>query len=306
MIPRRNKPRGALTGLAGNPFENVNGVDVRDRDAGFDRVEALGLLDDGPTHARLAQQPQPPGPPVPGAPQAPPGMPPAPPSARSTDPWSKANVRRTLLDVSAAFGGARTFGEGMGKAAGAVGGRMDQLRTEATPQVRGGVGPDNSFEEVTDPVTGQKTYRRIPEFQRAVEDERKARMDLRNSPTPEDSLDLRARAMAAIRRLPADQQAAAYQRLMYSPEAFGNIDTNGMPKQWDPQYAELSEGMGLSTNQQYAHERQLAAQRERERRNGVAERQGDDRIGISRSRAAQAPGNRPLSSPKPPSGYILD
>lgn len=296
------KPRGILAGAPTgyNPYENIDGIDVRDHNAVYENMGRKGLLEPttGPEMGPPVQMPQ-------TAPH-PSQLPQVPPTVRSTDPWSKANVRRTLLDIGAAFGGAQTFGEGLGRAAGAIGSRMDQLQAEATPQRKGGVGPDGTFEAITDPVTGETKYQRIPEFQRAVEEDREADFKYRNAPTTEDTLDQRARAIAAIRRLPADQQAAAYQRLLIDPKDFGNIDTSGMPQQYDPMWAEVVEGMGLTTNQALLaelRERELVRKAEADR---IRATQGAQRIQQGDRRIRQSPANRPRSSPKPPSGFILD
>lgn len=308
MIQMRKPPMGVLSGLAQNPWENKDGIDVRNRDAVWANMDRLGLND--PITPKMAP------PPIPGITDAQPltgpkvdtnspvQLPKMPPSARSTDPWSKANVRRTLLDLSAAFGSSSNFGDGMGRAAQALGGRMDQLRAEATPQRRGGVGPDGTFEAVTDPVTGETTYNRIPEFQRAVDEERDADWKRRNAPSQEDTLDLRARAIAAIRRLPADQQAIAYQRLLVSPESFGNVDTTAMPKEWDPMWGEMTEGLGLTTSQAAMIEHREREYDRKQRADRVRAEQGGQRIEIARNRP---PPRRPApAAAKLPSGFILD
>lgn len=299
MLNIRKRPQGILSNLGNNPYENVDGIDVRNRDAVYESLKSKGLLDPTVSTPPIAA---PQG--TPPVPEAPRGLPQVPPSARSTDPWAKANVRRTLLDIGAAFGGAQTFGEGLGRAAGAIGSRMDQLQAEATPIRKAGVGPDGTFEAITDPVTGETTYQRIDAFKNAADEEREAEWKLRTAPTPEDTIDLRARAMATIRRLPPDQQAAAYQRLLYDPESFGNIDVNGMPRQWDPMWAEMTEGMGMTTSQAYQAE---AREREYERKvaaDRVRAQQAGERITISRNRPP--PRRAAPASAKLPSGFILD
>jgi hypothetical protein len=308
---QNRKPRGILAGAPTgyNPYENASGDDVRDKDAVYNRLKGMGLLEPttdvttppfnpafntGPIQAPSFEM---------GEVQTP-NLPKVPPDVRSTDPWSKANVRRTLLDISAAFGGANTFGEGIGRAAGAIGSRMDELQAMNTPQRKFGVGPDGSFEAITDPVTGETTYQRIPEFEKALEDERRAELDARNAPTREDILDQRARAIAAIRRLPANQQAAAYQRLLIDPQAFGGIDTSGMPQQYDPMWASVVEGMGLSTNQALQaelRERDLARKAEADR---VRATQGGQRLEIARNRPP--PRRAAPAAAKLPSRFILD
>lgn len=235
------------------------------------------------------------------------GMPQIPPSARSTDPWSKANVRRTLLDLGGAFLSSKDFAGGMGAASQALGGRMDQLQAEATPKRQYGVGPDGTFEARTDPVTGETTFHRIEQFEDVLAEQRQiARMEKEPILTPEDHIDVRSRAMSAILDLPEHERAGAYLYLMQNPHAFGNIDTTGMPETYDHRYATSIAGMGLTAHQarqMQLREEDLERKREADR---VRERQGGERNSIARTRANNAPSARPQSHPKPPSGFLLD
>lgn len=297
MLAFQRRRLGTTPAMASNPYENIDGIDVRDRDAVYERLRSQGLLDP------IGEPPQPQEQPAPTT-----ALPRVPPSVRSTDPWARANVRRTLLDLSAAFGGAQNFGEGLGRAASSLGNRMDQLQAEATPQRRAGVGPDGTFEAVTDPVTGQTTYQRIPEFQRAAEEERAAAIEARRPiRTPEDILEERSRVLASIQQLPTEaERQIAYRRLIANPEAFGGIDTNGMPVLYDPLYTATIAGAGMTAQQaELLRLRQEDLERKREA-DRVRQQQGQQRIQQGDRRISQSPANRPRSSPKPPAGFILD
>lgn len=226
-------------------------------------------------------------------------MPKAPPSARSTDPWSKANIRRTLLDMGTAMLSDDNFFGAMGKAGQAVGNRMDQLQAEATPKRQYGVGPDGTFEAVTDPVTGETTFNRMPQFQDVLAEQRQLdRMDKQPVLTAEDHIEMRSRAMSAILALPESQRAAAYQQLLRDPTAFGGMDTTGMPEQYDPTYASTIGGMGMT-----AHQMQQMALREAEHQR----RSEADRIRAQQAqqRIDKPPAARATTS-KAPTGFIWD
>lgn len=288
-------PRRGVLGYADkqNPYETVHGDDARDKEAVYSRLQSLGLLDPAPEPSE-----------APSTLGEAPTLPQVPPKARSTDPWSRQNVRRTLLDLSSAIGSSDNLGQGIGRAAGALGSRMDRLQAEATPIRRPGVGPNGTLEAVTDPVTGETTYQTIEAFQNVVDEERQARLSEREASrkpivTPAQRLENRARVMSSIQQLPENQRAAAYAQLMANPGSFGGIDTEGMPQAYDPSYAAAVAGTGI-TQQQMMALRLREAELERKRQaDAVRASQGERRLTNQAVRSAP-------SHPKPPSGFILD
>jgi hypothetical protein len=232
-------------------------------------------------------------------PQAPPGV-----AKRSTDPWAHGNRSKTLLDIGAAFLSSDDFFRGLGNASSALSGRHEQLNKASIPQITYG-GPDDQFEISTDPTTGERTIREVPEFAQAVAAKRASTRAL----SPKDQTDLRARAIYAIGQLPPEQRNAAYADLMNNPGRYG-VDTTGLPPGWDETYGSVMGGIGqpvgaaqANADRDRAFDHRVTQDRIRntqtERRLG----QGDQRLTISRNKGS---GGAKRNTFKASPGFILD
>lgn len=243
-----------------------------------------------------------PGASTPGMPRQQPGLPSAPPSTRSTDPFAKENRRQTLLNIGAAFLQEDDFFKGMGRAAGGLSDRMESLKKSPNKVEYGG--PGNQFEITTD-ETGSRTVREVPEFAKAIQDEREAK---RPTLSPRDQADMRARAISAINRLPPEERQAAYADFMSNPGKYGGVDTAGMPSTYDPRYAGIMGSMGMSVPQYESNADRDRAFDHRVTTDTRRLGQGDARIAASASKG-KATGRRRgalRSAPKLPTGFILD
>ncbi len=290
MIPFSTPQRGFLhSDLAGGEPKNRFGETIGSDDM-FKRLEALPATS-APTSQAVAE---------PNAASLQKPLPSAPPNVRSTNPWSKENRQRTLLDIGAAFLSSKDFFSGAGQAASAIGNRMDELKAEQRPRHEYG-GPGGQFEITTSP-DGSRQIRKVPEFSDAINEERAAELAGKlKVPDPKDIIELRARALRAIRELPEDQRAAAYTDLMTNPSRYGGLDVRGMPQAYDPNYASVMGGMGQSVYQ--AENADF-----RERKFVTSTQQADRRLdqGDKRISAAGRKASRAASAPKPPAGFILD
>lgn len=315
MIMNKKPLMGMLSGMS--PTHTVHGDDPNDpgaimrrmRERGLDPTQA-GYRPQGASSEPMMEMPSPQG--DQGQPSVLGQRPSAPPSARSTNPWSKENRSRTLLDIGAAFLSEKDFFSGMGRAASGLGQRMDNLRQEAEPDSQFGVGPGGQFEVVTGP-DGQRSVNRIPEFQKAMEEDRAYSEQARNRVSPQDAAEQRSQVLNSILQLPQGQQEQAYAQLLNNPSVFGLQDAAGLPQSWDPTFAEAVSGSGLSVSQSRAAERQQAAFIQRQRMDQIRAEQGAARVAQGQARVDQgqqritsSPANRAPSSPRPPSGFILD
>ncbi len=219
-------------------------------------------------------------------------LPKMPPSAkRRATPWDKEHISETLLGIGAGFLSSQNFGDGLGNAAQAIGGRMKDIRAERRRSTKYG-GPGDQFQIVTD-ADGNDTITEVPAFRDAVARDAagklavaQAGIDARKGLTAKDNIDLRSRVVHAIMKLPPEERGAAYQNMLAHPEQSG-VDTTGMPSQWTDQYGALISGMGLSVNQSQTQELGQASLSERKRSAGVREDQGAQRVQQGAARVAQ-------------------
>lgn len=223
------------------------------------------------------------------------GLPKAPPKALSNNPFSKDNRQQTLLSIGQAFLSSPDFFQGLGSAAGAVNGRIDELKglqAAQRPKVSYG-GPDDRF-EISEAPDGTRSIREVPEFAKVLDD-KAARKD---APSPKEVIEMRARAVHAIGQLPEDQRAAAYANLLGHPDMYGGLDVSNMPPGWDPNYAAVMGGLGTSVSQD-----ENADYRERalRYRNAQAER----RLDQAQQRINKPPASR-LPQTKPPAGFTWE
>ncbi|WP_375292309.1 hypothetical protein [Sphingomonas melonis] len=206
------------------------------------------------------------------APEAP-KLPAAPP--RSASPFDKEHRRETFLGLAQAFGSGFNFGDGLANAAGVLGQRYGDIRKETRQQHEFG-GPDDTFDIQTDPRTGERTVTAIPQFQQYLAEKRVK---------PADRADMNGRAMFALQQLPPEQRAAAYASMRQNPGQYG-IDPASMPAEYDPNYAAMAAGMGMTVSQ--AMTRRQADDRADATADYRAQVQADRtrRTGIYESRAA--------------------
>jgi len=154
--------------------------------------------------------------------------------------WDKEHISETLANIGQAFLSNQNFGEGLGAAAGAIGNGMRGLRQERVKSVEYG-GPDDMFEITTDPATGERSVREVPEFSKAVKEGREARTAVRGK----DAVNFRSNALYGIAQMPPAEREAAYQTLLASGSLYG-VDTAGLPPGWDDSLGAIAGGVGMS------------------------------------------------------------
>jgi hypothetical protein len=203
-----------------------------------------------------------------------PGLPTAPPSARA-GLWDPGNRHKTLLAIGTGLLSGHSFADGVGAAGRNVFALDDQLQA-ASRKTREFGGPDNSFEIITDPATGHRTTRAVPEFQEYLEHKRvKAK----------DTADINGRAMFSLAQLPEKDRPGAYAAIRANPEQYG-VDPTTMPDTYDPHYVAMAAGMGMTVSQGLTRQRadQNADNLQDYRKDLQADR--ETRTGIYRDRAA--------------------
>lgn len=223
-----------------------------------------------------------------------PGLPAPPPSKRSNI-WDKDHISETLAGIGQAFLSHQNFGEGLGAAAGVIGGRQGDLRRENQKSISYG-GPDGQFEIATDPQ-GNRTVREVPEFAAAV----KAKQDVKLRPDAKDNLDFRGRALFAISKLKTpEERQAAYSDLLGNSQAYG-IDVAGMPSTWSDTYGQVAGSMGMNVNQAVTNGRNQVLADNRVETNNARVQQGEARLGLSRNADARAAAKASLPKAPPSS-----
>ncbi|MEI5688471.1 hypothetical protein [Sphingomonas kyungheensis] len=207
---------------------------------------------------------------------------PKPPPRKGPSIWDRDHISETLAGIGAGFFASQNFGDGLGAAAQTIAGRSKQLREEQRPDLTYG-GPGDQFEIATDRRTGARTIREVPEFRAATERAAAAK----NAPSFDTIADRRARAMYAIStQVPLEQRAAAYRDLLANPEHY-QVDTTGMPEEWDDTYGTLAGTMGLTVNQGLSQRRNDANLEDVMRHRRVAEGQGERRVQQGDARTQQ-------------------
>src|SRR3546814_4474996 len=99
------------------------------------------------------------------------------------------------------------LGESMANAADAILSSRKDLRSRTVKQTELG-GPDDAFEIVTDPETGERSYRQVPGFQEYLA----AQAQAKNQPKPDDIVKQRGAVMGSILAAPKEQRQALYTR----------------------------------------------------------------------------------------------
>lgn len=235
-----------------------------------------------------------------------PQLPPAPPR-KKPNLFDRDHRQDTLLAIGAGLLSGNSLGDGVGRAAQNMLGLRQQMTGEQRRTHEYG-GPDNSFEIITDPRTGERTVRPVAQFQDYLEDKRTK---------PKDTADINGRVMFSLQQLPEEQRSAAYANIRANPTYYG-VDPSTMPEQYDPIYAEMASGMGMTVSQALTRQRadesaddleryRAGVQADRQRRTGIYEdrstaltRQGDQRIGQAQQRItitrSKGPGRSSASS----------
>jgi hypothetical protein len=202
-------------------------------------------------------------------------LPSAPPNVARGGLWDPGNRHRTLLALGTGLLSGRNLSEGAALAGQNMLGLEGQLAATQRKTREFG-GPDNSFEIITDPETGERTYRPVEEFQGYLREK---------ATKPKDVADMNGRVMFAIQQLPEEQRATAYAGVLANPERYG-VDAETMPPTYDPTYASVTSGMGMTVSQ--ALTRQQAASNAKDMKDYRADVHADrqERTGIYRARAA--------------------
>jgi hypothetical protein len=223
-----------------------------------------------------------------GSPTGGPQLPSPPPdvTGKKASIWDKEHISETLANIGQAFLSNGNFSEGLGAAAGAISSGMRGLRQERVKGVEYG-GPDDMFEITTDPTTGERTIREVPEFAKAVQAKRDAQYGMRGK----DAAALRSNALFGIGQMPPEEREAAYQALLQNGELYG-IDAAGLPPQWDDSLGAIAGGVGMSSKDYYRQQAQNKT---------IADRKAasDERARLQRERLAKMP----PPGAKKPQGY---
>lgn len=204
---------------------------------------------------------------------APMRLPPAPPMAGG-GLFDPENRRDTLLAIGAGFLSGHNFADGAGAVAQNLYGRSQQLRQEQR-QTREFGGPDNAFEIVTDPRTGDRTVAEVPQFAEYLKDRRVK---------PKDVADINGRAMFALMRLPKEQRAAVYADMRAHPDRYG-VDPDTMPETYDENYAAVTSGMGMTVSQAMTRDQASSNAADLRTYRGQVHEDRQERTGIYRARS---------------------
>lgn len=215
---------------------------------------------------------------------APQGVPqglPTPPPKKRVGAFDDNHFRDTMLALSAGFFGGHSLQEGLASAAKTIAGRNQQAEQEGRPELGG---PDGAFEIVTDPVTGQKTYRVVPEFQKYQQDKLAATAASKIKPVPIDKqLDAFGRlvTMANEGKTP-EQKQALWEDGIKTLQGL-HVDTDNIPANYSPAYARW----GASVPQQQGIAAKAEAADEKHRSNLVREGQRGEALAQGAARVSQ-------------------
>ncbi|MET3725864.1 hypothetical protein [Sphingomonas trueperi] len=222
---------------------------------------------------------------APSAPGSAPRLPSAPP-VPGAHLWDPGNRHKTLIALGTGLLSGNSLADGIGRAGANALGLEEQLKAERRAQLpqRQYGGPDDAFEIVTNPSTGEHTVRSVQQFMDYATAKRtKAK----------DTADLNGRAMAALQQLPEADRPAAYAMMLQHPDQYG-IDAEHMPAAYDRQYADMTSRMGMTVAQAQAIERKAAedAARAEARKRADEDRAARTRALVSRSAALTAQGQQ--------------
>src|SRR3546814_11936440 len=118
---------------------------------------------------------------------------------------AKENRRDTLLAIGAGMMRGGNLGESMANAADAILSSRKDLRSRTVKQTELG-GPDDAFELVTDPETGERSYRQVPGFQEYLA----AQAQANNQPKHDNNVKQRGTVLGPIMAVPQEQRTATY------------------------------------------------------------------------------------------------
>lgn len=200
--------------------------------------------------------------------------------------FDREHLSDTLFALGTGMMQGSNFGESLANAAGSLREARAGYLAEETPHTEIG-GPDNSFEITTDPVTGERSYRQIPEFAKRAEEERRRQQ----APNVRDRVTLRGQVMSSILRAPVEQRAALYQQFLQdSASLYGDL---GLPATWDDATAQVMADQAITP------EARMTAEA-RDRAQDYREMSGDRNYRFKESQAA-ARASRPAGRRAPPS-----
>jgi len=206
-----------------------------------------------------------------------PSLPAPPPRRRSASLWDEGNRSQTLLAIGAGLLSGHSFGEGLANASRNLMDRRDRLEVENRQLHKYG-GPDGAFDITTDPRTGERSVREVPQFRDYLDHKRVK---------PRDTADLNGRAMYALSQLPEANRPAAYSAMRANPEQFG-IDPSTMPEAYDPSYVGLAANMGMTVAQATGRDLRASDAASRDKARGAAQSDRQQRTDIYRARSAAA------------------
>jgi hypothetical protein len=196
-------------------------------------------------------------------------LPTPPPPVKRPGAFDDAHRRDTLLQMSAGFFGANGMGNGLANAAQIIASQNAAARAEARPQYGG---PDNAFEVTTDPQTGQRTYKAVPEITGYLHQKAEDAAALKiKGPTPEGSLDAIGRLTSVVSQFRPEEQAAAWAT---GREQLAALGFDGVPETFRPEYT----AFGASVPKMIQAETGQKRHAETMRHNGVMEGQGATRV----------------------------
>jgi hypothetical protein len=242
-------------------------------------------------------------------------MPSAPPSAGTVSrkqyrPFAKENRQNALLAIGT---GLLSHPESFAAGIGAAGENIGLLRKGYQDLQRKSIaigGPDDSFEVTTDPLTGQRTYKPITEFQ----DYKKAQEAAKRAPKAaalpgaNDNVLMRGKTMGAIMRIPEAQRPAAYKALIADSKALG-YDMGGLPDEYSPSIAQAFSDQTVSPTDRMKDDRATASRTQAaanaDRNFGLAQQ----RQGLAERKYTSPPSTRKSSKAtafKPPAGFVLN
>lgn len=206
-----------------------------------------------------------------------PALPAAPPPTRQgrAGAFDDDHYRQTMLGLAAGFFGSRNLGDGLANAAQTIAAGNEDARRQRQFQYGG---PDNAFEYTTDPRTGERSYRLLPEVESYLHDKK-------GMITPDKALDFNGRYALALQGLPEDQRPGAAQYMAAHPDLYPGfspalVGAGGL--------IGLSASTGQTVTQSGAAVRAATAENHRQEARVAQHDLGERRLAVAQGRAAVA------------------
>lgn len=216
-------------------------------------------------------------------------------------PFSKENRQDTLLAIGTGLlSRPDSFAAGIG-AAGEKLGALRKKYDDRQKPVHAVGGPDDAFEVVTNPETGEQTFKEIPAFTGYLDRKNRAK----GAPSAKDTVAATASLADYVGRLPKEQQGSAWQLGKAWLEQQGY--TINLPDAYSSGGGGVVAGVGVSPTARMNNDRGIAA--------GKRAQANADRAHVIRERSDERSERRfrrgPVSSAAPqssklPSGFRLD